>query len=32
MRFAFEVGDLTQLRRAIAAVREVNGVIRVARG
>jgi len=32
MRFAFEVEDLSQLRRAIAAVREVNGVIRVARG
>jgi GTP pyrophosphokinase len=32
MRFAFEVEDLGQLRRAIAAVREVGGVIRVARG
>jgi len=32
MRFSFEVGDLAQLKRAIAAVREVGGVIRVARG
>jgi len=32
MRFSFEVEDLVQLRRAIAAVREVGGVIRVARG
>ena len=32
MRFAFEVADLAQLRRAIGAVREVHGVIRVARG
>jgi GTP pyrophosphokinase len=32
MRFAFEVTDLAQLRRAIGAVREVHGVMRVARG
>jgi GTP pyrophosphokinase len=32
MRFSFEVEDLAQLRRAIAAVRDVDGVIRVARG
>ncbi len=32
MRFAFEVADLAQLKRASAAVREVNGVMRVARG
>jgi GTP pyrophosphokinase len=32
MRFSFEVGDLGQLRRALAAVKEVHGVIRVARG
>jgi GTP pyrophosphokinase len=32
MRFAFDVTDLAQLRRAIGAVREVHGVIRVARG
>jgi len=32
MRFAFEVADLAQLKRASAAVREVSGVMRVARG
>jgi GTP pyrophosphokinase len=32
MRFAFEVGDVAQLKRAFAVVREVAGVIRVARG
>ncbi len=32
MRFAFEVEDLAQLRRALAAVKGVRGVIRVARG
>jgi GTP pyrophosphokinase len=32
MRFSFEVADLAQLRRAIGTVREVAGVIRVARG
>ncbi|TAK45390.1 MAG: bifunctional (p)ppGpp synthetase/guanosine-3',5'-bis(diphosphate) 3'-pyrophosphohydrolase, partial [Betaproteobacteria bacterium] len=32
MRFSFDVEDLTQLRRAAAAVKEVHGVIRVARG
>jgi GTP pyrophosphokinase len=32
MRFTFEVGDLAQLRRAFAAVRQLKGVIRVARG
>jgi len=32
MRFAFEVGDVAQLKRAFAVVREVTGVIRVARG
>ncbi|HET9734857.1 MAG TPA: bifunctional (p)ppGpp synthetase/guanosine-3',5'-bis(diphosphate) 3'-pyrophosphohydrolase [Burkholderiales bacterium] len=32
MRFAFEVGDVAQLKRAFAVVREVGGVIRVARG
>jgi GTP pyrophosphokinase len=32
MRFSFEVGDLPQLRRALAAVKGVRGVIRVARG
>ncbi len=31
MRFSFDVEDLGQLRRAMAAVREVQGVIRVAR-
>jgi hypothetical protein len=32
MRFTFEVGDLAQLKRAFAVVRELKGVIRVARG
>jgi GTP pyrophosphokinase len=32
MRFAFEVADVAQLRRALAVVKEVQGVIRVARG
>ena len=32
MRFSFEVGDVAQLKRAFAVVREVAGVIRVARG
>ena len=32
MRFSFDVGDLVQMRRALAAVKEVHGVIRVARG
>jgi GTP pyrophosphokinase len=32
MRFSFDVEDLAQLRRAAAAVKEVHGVIRVARG
>jgi GTP pyrophosphokinase len=32
MRFTFEVGDLPQLKRAFAAVRQLKGVIRVARG
>jgi GTP pyrophosphokinase len=32
MRFAFEVADVAQLRRALAVVKEVPGVIRVARG
>jgi GTP pyrophosphokinase len=32
MRFAFEVGDVAQLKRAFAVVRDVAGVIRVARG
>jgi GTP pyrophosphokinase len=32
MRFSFEVGDLAQLKRAFAVVRDVTGVIRVARG
>jgi GTP pyrophosphokinase len=32
MRFSFEVADLAQLKRASAAVREVSGVMRVARG
>ena len=31
MRFAFDVANLAQLRRALAVVKEVNGVIRVAR-
>jgi GTP pyrophosphokinase len=32
MRFAFAVADLGQLKRAFAVVREVPGVLRVARG
>ncbi len=32
MRFTFEVADATHLRRALAAVKAVAGVIRVARG
>ena len=32
MRFTFEVADLAQLKRAFAAVRQLRGVIRVARG
>ncbi len=32
MRFSFEVGDLGQLKRAFAVVRDVQGVLRVARG
>jgi GTP pyrophosphokinase len=32
MRFAFQVGDLGQLKRAIGVVRDVPGVMRVARG
>jgi len=32
MRFSFEVADVAHLRRAFAAVKEVSGVIRVARG
>jgi GTP pyrophosphokinase len=32
MRFAFDVENLGQLRRALSAVKEVPGVIRVARG
>jgi len=32
MRFSFEIADLAQLKRAMAAVREVPGVLRVARG
>ena len=32
MRFTFEVADLGQLKRAFAVVRELKGVIRVARG
>jgi GTP pyrophosphokinase len=32
MRFSFEVADVAHLRRAFAAVKEVAGVIRVARG
>ncbi len=31
MRFTFDVGDLAQLKRALAQVREVKGVIRAAR-
>ncbi|MEO8144591.1 MAG: bifunctional (p)ppGpp synthetase/guanosine-3',5'-bis(diphosphate) 3'-pyrophosphohydrolase [Betaproteobacteria bacterium] len=32
MRFSFDVADVAHLRRAFAAVKEVAGVIRVARG
>jgi GTP pyrophosphokinase len=32
MRFTFDVADLNQMKRAFAVVRELNGVIRVARG
>ena len=32
MRFTFDVADLAQLKRAFAIVRELKGVIRVARG
>jgi GTP pyrophosphokinase len=32
MRFSFEVKDVAHLRRALATVKEVSGVIRVARG
>lgn len=32
MRFTFDVGDAAQLRRAMALVRGLKGVIRVARG
>ena len=32
MRFSFEVADLAHLRRAFAAVKEVEGVIRAGRG
>ncbi len=32
MRFSFEVSDLSQLKRAFAVVRQLKGVIRVARG
>jgi GTP pyrophosphokinase len=32
MRFSFDVADVAHLRRALAAVREVAGVIRVGRG
>jgi GTP pyrophosphokinase len=32
MRFSFEVADVAQLKRARAVVREVPGVLRVARG
>jgi len=31
MRFTFEVQDLAQLRRALVSVKDVHGVIRVAR-
>jgi GTP pyrophosphokinase len=31
MRFSFEVADLTQLKRALAAVKQIKGVIRVGR-
>jgi GTP pyrophosphokinase len=32
MRFSFEVADVAQLKRALAAVKQLRGVIRVARG
>ena len=32
MRFSFDVSNMVQLKRALAQVREVKGVIRVARG
>jgi len=32
MRFSFDVGDLAQLKRAFAVVKDVPGVIRAARG
>jgi GTP pyrophosphokinase len=32
MRFTFDIADLSQLKRAFAVVRELKGVIRVARG
>jgi len=32
MRFGFEVADAAHLKRAIAAVKQVRGVIRVGRG
>jgi hypothetical protein len=32
MNFTFDVGNLDQLKRAFMTIREVNGVIRVARG
>ncbi|MBC7803667.1 MAG: bifunctional (p)ppGpp synthetase/guanosine-3',5'-bis(diphosphate) 3'-pyrophosphohydrolase [Candidatus Parcubacteria bacterium] len=32
MRFSFEVADVAHLRRALATVKDVGGVIRVARG
>jgi GTP pyrophosphokinase len=32
MRFSFDVADLSQLRRALGTVKDVPGVIRVARG
>ena len=32
MRFTFEISDLAQLKRAFAAVRQLKGIIRVARG
>ena len=31
MRFAFDVANMAQLKRALAQVRDVKGVIRVAR-
>ena len=32
MRFSFDVGNLAQLKRAFAVVKDVQGVIRAARG